>query len=591
MVQVMPPAEMGELEFQQRWEYRRRDNDFDSSCDDSKSSSEPLRKKHKLVSSLISVGDHETSGLKQKDNDNPGTGDQINVGKAKKRKARNISNNLQNSKRKRDSPKEVDLPEGETSAYDPVPLDDVKNFMESLLEDLKVTRENLLKLLMEEMQKLVADDTTPEPKRRKRGHRGKKVQLQPTKKSKKVQDQHGKTAKESMQVQHPNNFEESIQVQQHNNFQKTVLAQQQNNFQVNVMQLQEEENINRQHQNDIKYGMRSQNCNNRSLVGLPKSSHAAYSTDCFNALGDGVDSGKVTEVITSSKKSEGDSSSISAKSNLQTSCADQDVQLQSHKSVVLAIEAQKRKGGSLERSVKSKNTVDRSSHFQVPEDQGGHGQAMRTALATEKTNGEMLGSSVVQNFLSSPSGQAPSSMYLTLPTVLTEPIVAPIVANRGLDASLYDYILPRVAMKKRGANSERMNQILEASCTQGSFPVIHPEERIQSFAPMGSRNTGCVNQNSTPTSGIGNGYPLPLHQGIDVGLCIPRQVHAEYLYQDNDKTLALRMNGGAISFAGGTYNLSEHPAANNRHFHSTYQSDSGLMSYQLQNIKDGHLLP
>ena len=184
---------MGELEFQQRWEFRRNeDNDLDSSCGDSKSSNGPLLKKHKLVSSLISVGYDETSRLKQQDNDNPGTGGPINIGKAKKRKTRNISSNLQNSKMKRDSPEEVDLWKGETSANDPAPLDDLKNFMDSLLKDLKVTRVNLLKWMMEEMQKLVADDATPEPKRRKRGHREEKVQLQQTEKSMKVQDQYEK---------------------------------------------------------------------------------------------------------------------------------------------------------------------------------------------------------------------------------------------------------------------------------------------------------------------------------------------------------------------------------------------------------------
>ena len=103
---------MGELEFQQLWEFRRNeDNDLDSSCDDSKSSTGLLLKKNKQVSSLISVGDDETSEtrtLKQKDNENPGRGGQINIGKAKKRKTRNISSKLQNSKMKRDSPEELD---------------------------------------------------------------------------------------------------------------------------------------------------------------------------------------------------------------------------------------------------------------------------------------------------------------------------------------------------------------------------------------------------------------------------------------------------------------------------------------------------
>ncbi|XP_022737215.1 uncharacterized protein LOC111290084 [Durio zibethinus] len=573
---------MGELEFQQRWEFRRNEDDnLDSSCDDSKSSSGQLFKKHKLVSSLNSVGDDETSEtsrLKQKDNDNPGTGGHRNIGKAKKRKTRNVSNNLQNSKMKKDSPEEVDLQKDETSAHDdPAPLNDLKNFMESLLKDLKVTRQNLLKWMLEEMQKLVADDTTPERKRKKRG--------QQIKKSKKVQEQHEKTHKESIQFQHPNNSEKSIQVQYHTNFQETVFAQQQNNFQENiklqVQQLQELENINRQHQNDFKYGMITQNGNSSSLVRFPEGTIAANSTDYFHALGDRVDSGQVTEFITSSNKNKRDSLSISSKPILQTS-SDQYVQVQSDKSVVLAIEAQKGKGGSLKRSSKGKKLVDRRDHSQVPEDQGGHDQTIRTAVAD--TNGEKLGSSIVQNFLSSPSGQAPSSMYLKLPTVLTEPIVA----NHGLHASLCNYFLPRVAETKGGVNSERVNQMLEPSSNQRSFPVIQPEERVRSFTLMGSRNMGSVNQNNTPTSGIGTGFPVPLHQGIDVGLSIPGLLNPQSLSQENSKPLGLRMNGGAVKFSGGSYNLSEHIAANNYHGLPAYKSDGRLMSYQIQNIKDGH---
>ncbi|XVE57896.1 hypothetical protein DITRI_Ditri04bG0127100 [Diplodiscus trichospermus] len=577
---------MGETEFQQRWEFRRNeDNDLDSSCDDSKSSNGPLLKKHKLVSSLISVDDDgdetsETSRLKQQqhqqqeeDNDNPGSVGQINIGKAKKRKTRNMSSNLQKSKMKRDAPGEVDLQKGETSANDPAPLDDLKNFMDSLLNDLKVTRENLLKCMMEEMQKLVAADATPEMKRKKRCHMGKKkVQLQQKKRSKKVQNQHEKSHKESMQFQHPNKSEKSIQVQHQTSFQETVIAQQENNFQANIkqqVQHQEEENVSRQPQNDFKYGMRTQNCNNRSLVRFPEG---------INALGDGVDSGQVTELITPSKMNKGDSLS-----NVQTSCADQNVQMNRHRSVVLAIEAQKSKGGYSKRNGKGKKTVHHRDHYQEPEDQGGQGHATRAAVSG--TNAEKLGSSVVQNSLSNPSGLSPSSMYLTLPTVLSEPIAA----NHGLDPSLCNYLLPRMAENKRGGNSERVNQMLEPSSNQGSFPVLQPEERIRSFSLIGSRNMGYGNQNSALTAGFETGFQVPYHQGIDFGLNITRQVSPQYLSQENSKPMGLRMNGGAVKFSGGSYNLSEHIAANNLHSHPAYKSDGRLLPYLMQNIKDGHL--
>ncbi|OMO58628.1 hypothetical protein COLO4_34476 [Corchorus olitorius] len=523
-----------QLGFQQRWEYRKTDNDLDSSCDDSKSSNDPLHKRHNLVSSLVSVGDDETSEsirLKQKDNDNTAGTEglqQINVGKAKKRrKTKNVSNDSRKTRRKKkDSPQEVvDLQKGETNAPgSAAPIDEVKTFMETLLEELRVTRENLVKEMMEELQKIGAYDTTTlELNRRKRRHR-----------KEEVQDQHEKNPKDqSTQFQNPNSFEESIQVQ---NF----LAQQQNNFQGNS---------NLQEQNNFGYGMRIQNCSNKSSIGHAKSNDADHSAYYFDAL-------KVTEPITLSKKN----------------------QVEGQKTVVLAIEAPKSKGRSSKRSVKGKKTVNCSNQYQGPENQA------RTEVASDKSNGEKLGSSnILPSFLSSSSFQAPSSMYLTLPTVLTEPLVP----NHGLNdhASLCNYVPQRVAEKKR----DHVNPLMmEPNCNQGSFPVIQqPEERIRSFGLVGSRNIAGnnISQNSTlSSSGIGSGFPVPFYQGMDftVGSSIPKPVTSE-LYR------------GATSFLpGGSYNLSEHLAANNNHhMHSAYKSGGSgrLMSYQYQNVKDSHFFP
>ncbi|XVF51473.1 hypothetical protein PTKIN_Ptkin04bG0187900 [Pterospermum kingtungense] len=241
---------------------RNEDNDLDSSRDDSKSSNASLLKKNKLVPSLISVGDDETSRLKQQDNDNPSIWGQINMGKAKKRKTK-------------DSLEEVDIQKGETSAYDLAPLDELKNFMDSLLKDLKVTRENLLKWMMEELQELVADDTTP-PKPK---------------------------------------------------------------------------GINMIFSKNVRYH---------------EGNNAVNSTDYFNALGDTVDSGQVTELIMSP--------------NLQTSCAKQNDPVQGHKSVVLAIEAEKGK---------------KIDNYQEPEDQDGDGQGQVTRTIAADTNEENLGSLLI----------------------------------------------------------------------------------------------------------------------------------------------------------------------------------------------------
>ncbi|KAK8485458.1 hypothetical protein V6N11_009868 [Hibiscus sabdariffa] len=517
---------MGELEFRQRWEFRRNDDDDpDSSFDDS-------------VSRLIPPGDDETSEvsrLKQEDNENPGKVGQINVGKVKKRKTRNKSS----SKMKKDSPQEVDLHKGETSAHDHAPLDELKIFMESLLEDLKITRESLLKWMVDEMQHLVGD-LSREP-----GHGDDidKVHLQKRKKSRK--DQHGKTHMESMQSHRSSHSDDCVQVQLH-----TDLQQQNNKQQVPS---RDEENRN------FGYGM------DRSLVRFPTGVTVPGSTDYLNALGDRLGSAKFAELITSSKR-KGDNLLIAAaKPNHQTGDA--------ITSVVLAIEDKKSQGGSLKSSARGKKTIDLSDNHQA-----GHGRAIRTA----GTFGH---------------GQEPWSMYPMLPTSLTQQIAA----NQGPDPSLYKYVVPRSGETKSCMNSERVNQMLEPGSTQGSFPVIPPEETIQRFALTGPRNMDCINQTSTPSCfGMGTGYRFPLHQGTDFGSSIPnpRQFNPAYPRQNNpqnppqetSKPLGLKMNGGAAKFSGGSYNLSEHITANNHHSNPTYKFDGRLLSYQMQNLKDGHLL-
>ncbi|XP_039056655.1 uncharacterized protein LOC120199707 [Hibiscus syriacus] len=570
---------MGEFGFRQSWEFRRNDeNDPDSSFNDLISSDGSLIRKQKLVSRLISLGDDETSEgsrLEQKEDENPGKAGQINFGKVKKRTARNKSS----SKMKKDSPEEVDLQKGETSGHNHAPLDELKNFIESLLKDLKVTRESLLKWMIDEVQQLVGD------LRRKPDHVDERVRLQKRKKSSK--DQHGKTHMESMQSYRSSNSDKCIQVQCYTDLQLQNSSQEKNKQQVPI---QDKENNNLQPKNDFGYGM------DRSLGRFPTGVTAPASTGYLNPLGDRLGTGQFVELITSSNRKGDSLSTAAAKLNHQTSDAGQNVQAKSNTSVVLAIEAQKTKGRSLKRSVKGKKTVDLGDHHQVPKDQAGHVQAIRTAGAI--TNVEELGSSV-QNFLSSPFGQVPWSMYQMLPTFLTDQIAA----NQGSDASLYNYALPRSAETKSCMNSERVNQMLEPGSSQGSFPVISPEETIRRFTLMGSRNMDRINQKNTPSSSIGTGFPSPLHQGIDFGLSIPnpRQFNPQNLPQETGKPLGLKMNGGAAKVSGGSYNFSEHITAsgsynfsehitaNNHHSNPKYKSDGRLLSYQMQNLKDGHL--
>ncbi|KAL4347450.1 hypothetical protein GQ457_17G022350 [Hibiscus cannabinus] len=338
---------------------------------------------------------------------------------------------------------------------------------------------------------------------------------------------HLQKRKKSRKDQHGKTHMESLQSHRSSHSDDCVQVQLHTDLQQQVPS-RDEENRN------FGYGM------DRSLVRFPTGVTVPGSTDYLNALGDRLGTGKFAELITSSRR-KGDNLSIAAaKPNHQTGDA---------------------------------NAGD---NRRVHEDQAGHGQAIRTAATC--TNVEKLGSSV-QNCLSSPFGQAPWSMYPMVPTSLTQQIAA----NQGPempDPSLYNYVLPRSGETKSCMNSERVNQMLEPGSTQGSFPVIPPEETIQRFALSGPRNT------STPSSsGMGTGFRFPLHQGTGFGSSIPnpRQFNPAYPRQNNPQ------NGGAAKFSGGSYNLSEHITANNHHSNPTYKFDGRFLSHQMQNLKDDHL--
>lgn len=135
--------------FQQIWEFRRGDDDIDSSSGDSKSSStgEPVLTKHKIVSNLISPENDEisdTSGYHQNDQLEPGEGAYFETGKVSykgvrsRRKRRGTKSDTKTGSMKEGSNKKR-----KCSTQDRVSLDDLKIFTESLLQDLKVERENI----------------------------------------------------------------------------------------------------------------------------------------------------------------------------------------------------------------------------------------------------------------------------------------------------------------------------------------------------------------------------------------------------------------------------------------------------------------
>jgi hypothetical protein len=606
----MPPtSNMGEeLKFQQRWEFRKGDNEFDSSSEESKSSSsgQPVLKKHRLVSSFISDEHDEAidnDRFQKKGKRVPGNGGQIKFGKAKKMDARRSrKNNLANNARKSDSQEELNKKKNGTNGYDPAALDDLKIFMESLLKDLKDTRENLLRWMKEEMQKLVADDTAQKSESRKGNYGRKNIQVQHENfKNNRVQNQnnfeenaqvhhqynfednvqvqHLKNFKDSFQVEHQNNSEDTLHVQPQNHFKEAIQVQRENNFKENI-QVQHQNNHDTnivQHRDNLKSGMRAQNCNDGSLKRHFNSNEAAGHHNCYY--------GPTTGATASTTKEKGELRLVSSVAqNLQSSPS---IQVQHQKNFVLGLSAQNCIDGTSERSVKGKRTADSSKCSKALEDRVDHRQVIGSMPSTEKDKRERLATTANPIFSSNSSGQVASSMYLTLPTVLTEAGVE----NYRLETSPCNYANPRSSRNKRDVNSSNANVTLNPSAYRGYFHDMQQVGRLGSFAQTGSNIVGCLNQNSTPTTSIGTGFPVPLHQGIGEGLSNPSQLGLKNLPQDNYNIPGLRMNGGAITFSGGSYALSEQYVVNNFHRNSNYIADGGFTGFQTPDLKEGRLFP
>lgn len=556
----MPPSSNigDELKFQQRWEIRRRENEYDSSSEESKSSSssQPVLKKLKLVSSFASDENDEaidTERFHQKGKYVPGKG----RGKAKFRKAKKMhierrrNENLVDNGMERDSHEELDRKKNNTSAFDPAAaLDDVKIFMESLLEELKDARENLFRRMREEMQKLVADDTASKAESRKGRYGRGKGQLQ-----------HQNNFEKNVQVQHQNNLKQTTQVQHESNFKEKIQVRHRNNCEENILQPQK----------DLKSGMRDRSSNHGSLKRSIDSNGAAGSNNHCQGLEDQVEYGKTTGSMASRANEKGESKLVS--SVMRNFQSGNSVQVQHQNNIVLGLRAQNCNDGSSDRSVKGKRTAEFNNCSKVLEDRVGF------LPSTEKAKGERLGLTTNPIFSSNSSTQVASSMYLSLPSVLPQPCAE----NYRLETSSCNYVHPRTGANKRDACSENANVMIDSSAYRGCFSEMQQEERLGSFA---------LNQNSTSASrSIGTGLP-PLHQGMDVGgFNIPSQLSLKNVPKENHKILGLTMNGGAIRFSGGNQALSEQYPANNFHRHSNYIADTGLRGFQISDLQESGLFP
>ncbi|GFS37130.1 hypothetical protein Acr_00g0050040 [Actinidia rufa] len=162
--------------FQQRWQFRSGDDDLDSSSNDTKSSSrgEPILKKHKLVSNLILPKNVETSNtpLSQQENQlGPYMGIPFELGKSNKMHIGPTSEKHIKNKIKRHSMKRTNRKKDKRSVHEPISLDSFNMFMKSMIEELKVARENMFTWMREEMKKLVAVELGSRTRRKE----GKKI--------------------------------------------------------------------------------------------------------------------------------------------------------------------------------------------------------------------------------------------------------------------------------------------------------------------------------------------------------------------------------------------------------------------------------
>lgn len=574
-----------------RWEFRRNDNDNDSSSEESKSSREAAHKKHKLVSSLISIENDEeigTRGVKQNGTSNPCTEDGIMSRKGKKvHPRRREKESLTDDGMERDSHGEGSRKKSKTNVFEPAAMDEVKRFMESLLEDLKVTRENLFSWMRQEMQKLVADDTLPPLKRREGSFGGKHLLVQHgenienTKSKEKKQVNNKKKFEENILIQHQNNsrkdvlvwhetnLEDTLCAQHHHNLKETIQVQHQNNF--------EEANAQVQCRNNFESGTRAQKCNVRSLEATARSNQAAGYDNCYGVIGQEVDNGQATRALTPREKL-----GSFVKPYFQSCSTDNNVQMQHQTNYLLGIRPQNYSCRSLESPLKGKERALSNNNFHpLIEHQVDCVQDIGPVASSEIERGARLVLPIDSNF-SNVSSHVASSMYLTLPSVLTRLYGE----DHMLDTSSYNYIQPTVAGSGLGMNYEKANPMLKVNAHRGKFAGMKQQERNGSIAQIRSRNVSYFDRQSIPSSSIGTGFPVQLHQSMDIGVSIPSQASIKYLPRDDKNIMGLKMNEGANMFSGGSYAIPEDYVSNNFCSHSIT-----VQAFKRQNLEEGHLFP
>ncbi|KAL3833485.1 hypothetical protein ACJIZ3_008221 [Penstemon smallii] len=170
--------------FEQRWDFRRRNNDGDSS-DDSKSNS-PNDKKPNLITDLILLENDEVSDTpisQPKDNQlDTNNNDRLKTVEAAKKKIKQskkknpVKNKPKKSlvKEKKARKRNINI-KAKAKAKEVVMFDDLKVFSDSLIQELKVARETMFAKMKEETRKLMTSSSRSISKKKVRRSRKTKV--------------------------------------------------------------------------------------------------------------------------------------------------------------------------------------------------------------------------------------------------------------------------------------------------------------------------------------------------------------------------------------------------------------------------------
>ncbi|XP_057978285.1 uncharacterized protein LOC131164816 [Malania oleifera] len=282
--------------FDQIWEYRRGDNEFDSSSHESGSSSngEPVLKKHKLVSSLISLDEKDDISyipkFQQKGKLDAGAVSRFKPGEGQIRSS--LKDSAFNYGMGNDSFK-LNGRKNKGSAYEPAALDDIKIFMESLLDELKVARENMLTWMRDEMHKLMADDARRECT--KRQDVAEVYHQNNFKSCLKAQNRNGRSLEQSAGSKRPADSNDHCKNQgDHGQHIDPISSTR--------TESSHEQIISVQHQNNRDSGMKAQNCNGESLERYVKGKRAADYKNFNEVLQDQLDYNQTTVPTTSTEK-------------------------------------------------------------------------------------------------------------------------------------------------------------------------------------------------------------------------------------------------------------------------------------------------